>query len=469
MKKMKKSICLFALFTLFYLNQYANNVLVTATSLTGQNTTGALATHFVNVQFDIAWKNSWRTNTNESNYDGCWIFVKFRKQSTSVWQHATLNITANTVATGGVLQTTADGKGAWIYRSAVGIGDVTYAANLLRWNYGADGVLDNENVEIKVFAVEMVYVPQGPFNLGNASAETWKFRDGAVDTWFPITSENAITCGAGAGNLTAANQFTTTGTIPAAYPKGFNAYWVMKYEFSKQQHLDFLNTLDQTNANLRDNIGAAGNVPNMTVTEPERAAQSFSPVTVLAWLDWAAMRPMTEFEFEKACRGANNLPAPLEYVWGNTTIGLVQTVTGLGTSTETWATGNVMAGLANFSRPAMRCGALATTTSTRTSSGATFYGIMEMGGNAAELTVIANGTGRNYTGLHGDGSLSPTATATVSGWPTNTGTDNNIILRGGDLFNTNDYVQTSNRVGASPANNSTSINVLGGRGVRTGE
>ena len=144
------------------------------------------------MQFDINWKNSWRTSTNESNYDGCWIFIKYRKQSTSVWLHATLNITGQTAPTGSVLQPAADGKGAWIYRSANGIGDVSYAAGQLRWNYGADGVLDNENVEIQVYAVEMVYVPQSAFSLGNASAEIIKFRDGAVDTWFPITSEAAI-------------------------------------------------------------------------------------------------------------------------------------------------------------------------------------------------------------------------------------------------------------------------------------
>ncbi len=465
---MKKTILLLTIFSSIYLHNYANDVLVTAASLTGQNTSGPLATHFTNVQFSIAWKNSWRTNTNESNYDGCWLFVKFRKQSTSVWQHATLNTTGHTVATGGTLQSTADGKGAWIYRTAIGIGDVSYAANQLRWNYGADGVLDNENVEIKVFAVEMVYVPQGPYNLGNASAETWKFRDGAVNTWFAITSENVITCGSAAGNLTAANQFTNTGTIPATYPKGFNAYWVMKYEFSRQQHLDFLNTLDQTNATARNNIGAAGNVPNMTVTEPERAAVGFSPVSVLAWLDWAAMRPMSEFEFEKACRGANNLPSPLEYVWGNTTIAQVAGPTGQGTSTETWATGNALYATNQFTAH-IRCGALATSTSTRTSSGATFYGIMEMGGNSAELTVIANGTGRNYTGLHGDGSLSPTAVANVTGWPTNTGTDSNILFRGGDVFYASDLLQTSNRAGSVPTDNNASGQFLGGRGVRTAE
>ncbi|RYG50925.1 MAG: hypothetical protein EOO01_09590, partial [Chitinophagaceae bacterium] len=194
-------------------NTFANDVLVTNVSLINQTTAGPLNTHYTSVQFNINWKNSWRTSTNESNYDGCWIFVKYRKQSTSVWLHATLNTTGQTAPAGSILQPSADGKGAFIYRSANGIGDVNYTNAALRWNYGADGVLDNENVEVKVFAVEMVYIPQGAFNLGNASAESNKFRDGAVDTWFPITSENAITCGSSAGNLFAASNFTNSGTI----------------------------------------------------------------------------------------------------------------------------------------------------------------------------------------------------------------------------------------------------------------
>lgn len=189
-----------------------------------------------------------------------------------------------------------------------------------------------------------------------------------------------------AGNLYSTGNFLTSGTIPAAYPKGYNAFWTMKYEFSEQQYVDFLNTLDQTNATAKNNIGATGLVPNMVAPTPERAARSFSPANVFAWLDWAAMRPMTELEYEKAARGGNNTPSPLEYAWGNTTLAQVATPTAQGTATETWASGN---GAYISGTGVMRCGALATATSSRTSSGATFYGIMEMSGNTAEFTVYA--------------------------------------------------------------------------------
>jgi len=444
---------------------YANDVLVSSISLVGQTTTGPLNTHFTNVQFSINWKNSWRTSTNESNYDGCWLFVKYRKQSTSVWLHATLNATGQTAPAGSTVMPSLDGKGAWIYRVANGIGDVTYNTAQLRWNYGADGVLDNENVEVQVYAVEMVYCPTGAFNLGNSSSENQKFRDGAVNTWFPITSEAAITCGTLAGNLFAAAPFAATGTIAAAYPKGYNAFWTMKYEFSEQQYVDFLNTLDQTNATGKNNIGATGLVPNMVVVTPERAARSFSPENVLAWLDWAAMRPMTEFEYEKACRGGNNTPSPLEYAWGNTTVLQVATPTAQGTATETWGTGNAayIAGTG-----VMRCGALATATSNRTSSGATFYGAMEMSGNTAEFAVFAGNTqGRSYTGLHGDGILTATAEANTANWPSPTN-NSSITTRGGGTSNNLAVLQMCDR-SAGSLDYLTGNPIYGGRGVRTGE
>ena len=455
---------LFAAFTSYC--SYANDVLVNTVSLVGQTTTGAQNTHFTNVQFSINWKNSWRTSTNESNYDGCWLFVKYRKQSTSVWLHATLNGTGQTAPAGSTLQPSLDGKGAWIYRAANGIGDVTYNAAQLRWNYGADGVLDNENVEIQVYAVEMVYCPAGAFNLGNSSGEVAKFRDGAVDDWFPVTSEAAITCGTLAGNLNAAGNFLASATIPAAFPKGFNAFWTMKYEFSRQQYVDFLNTIDQTNATARNSIGATGLVPNMVVTQPERAAQGFSPASVLAWLDWAAMRPLTELEYEKACRGGNNIPSPLEFAWGNTTISPVVTATNPGAANETWATGN-----ANYSGgpgAAIRCGALATATSTRTSSGATFYGVMEMSGNVREYAIYAgNAAGRTFTGAHGDGILNATAESNTANWPS-VSNNQSITGRGGYFADVSTQLQMCDRA-TGPQDYTTLYGMYGGRGVRTGE
>ena len=462
-----KKIILFSILSFsFLLSGYANNVAVSNVTLGPQTTSGGLSTHHTLIKYNITWQNSWRTSTNESNYDGCWIFVKYRKQSTSAWQHATIDVAGQSTPGGSVIKTSADGKGVWMYRSADGIGAVNWTGAELQWNYGADGVLDNENVEVRVFAVEMVYVPQSPFNLGNASGETYKFRDGLVDTWFPITSENAITCGTNAGNLFADFNFIASGTIPANFPKGFKAFWSMKYEFSNQQVLDFLNSLDQTNADARNSITATGSVPNMTVANPETAAFLGSVRNFLAWLDWAAMRPMTELEYEKACRGGNNLPVSLEYAWGNTTISSINTPTNQGTANEVWANGN-----ANYNGSTgfpMRCGALATASSTRTTSGATFYGIMEMSGNLLELVVYA-GTpeSRNFDGKHGDGTLNASAEANTPNWESSSN-DNIMSARGGYFNQTSAILQMSDRSNAA-LDYTSDYGYLSGRGIRTAE
>ena len=58
--------------------------------------------------------------------------------------------------------------GVYIYRAADGSGAFSTAGARLRWNYGAQGIKDKDLVELKVFAVEMVYVPQGSFQVDTA-------------------------------------------------------------------------------------------------------------------------------------------------------------------------------------------------------------------------------------------------------------------------------------------------------------
>lgn len=403
----------------------ANNVSTSNIFITGQNA----VSDFALVNFNITWENSWRTNTNENNYDGCWIFAKFRKANSNNWEHATINYVApgtaaacgHTQPAGSTIWTPSDGKGAFIYRSGVGSGTVNWANARLRWNYGADGVLDNDSVEIRLFALEMVYCPTGSFYLGSGGTETYHFRDGAVDTYFPITSENAITCGNAAGQLwTSTNGgYWFTGTLPAAFPKGYNAVWCMKYEISQQQYADFLNTIDYNKYVTRYPFNGAymnGTHPNLTPVNAERAMGYISCLDTYALLDWSALRPMSEMEYEKICRGNNQTPVANEYAWGNTTIDQVSNPINQGLNSETWSVGNCNhTGGAGVN---IRCGALATNSSNRTASGGTYYGVMEMSGNTWEWVVTgADAVGRAYTGLHGDGNLGPNGEHNVANWP----------------------------------------------------
>jgi len=220
----------------------ANNIAVANTSIVNQNTAG----NYTHVKFDVSWENSWRTSTLESNWDAAYVFVKYRIPPMNTWFHATLNYVdgtatndGNTEPSGATINTNPDGKGAFIFRSSNGIGNISFTGAQLRWNYGADGLSDEDSVEVCVFAIEMVYVPQGAFYLGDGTITSveGQFEDGVSGNPFYLTSEAALTLGGGgAGSLGNNNRAgmanptwedfddALTKTLPAAFPKGFNAF-----------------------------------------------------------------------------------------------------------------------------------------------------------------------------------------------------------------------------------------------------
>lgn len=408
----------------------ANNIAVANTKIHGKNVTN----DFQMVRFDVSWENSWRVSTNQSNWDAAWVFVKFRKNGTQNWQHATIHYVdgtaandGHTQASGATIRTGIDGKGAFIYRSANGTGAVAFNQNSLRWDYGTDGVADGDSVNICVFAIEMVYVPQGQFYLGSGGAETGGFNAaGVVANPFLVTSEAAITIGTGAGQVDFAG-YGAAGTIPAAFPKGFAAFYCMKYETSQGQYAEFLNYLSSTqaatrfpNANGSFRHTISGTYPNYTATAPNRACNYVSNYDAAAYADWTGLRPMTELEYEKACRGANQTPVANEYAFGSTNTTQATTAVNDGTATETGNAGsNQSFYLGGVTGVLLRNGAFAGAGTDRQASGATYYGIMEMSGNVLECVITASySQGRDFfTAVNGNGSLSATGEVDVAAWP----------------------------------------------------
>jgi formylglycine-generating enzyme required for sulfatase activity len=400
----------------------ANNITVANATLSGQN----IVAHTEIVNFDISWENSWRTSTNESNYDGAWVFVKFRKMGTTDWRHCTINTAGAVIGgAGGVIQVQNDKKGAFIYRAADGIGNVNYTANQMVWNYGTDGILDNETVEIRVFALEMVYIPQGSFLAGSGGTDTYGINTAGSSPVAPylVATNGAITVGAVAGNMNASANMTS-GTIPAAFPKGFSAFWIMKYEVSQQQYADFLNNLDNARAVANYANILTGTNPNYVAPQPECAMQYMGVNSTSALADWSALRPYTELEFEKTCRGYNTPALPNEYVWGSTSIFALTAVANTGLVNESVATPStanvniLTSAQGGYGAPA-RTGLFARTTgSTRELSGSAYYGVMNMADNLYE-TVVTSGTtaGRAITeAIHGDGFLSASGASDVPTW-----------------------------------------------------
>ncbi|NBP06798.1 MAG: hypothetical protein EBV15_11400, partial [Bacteroidetes bacterium] len=134
-----------------------------------------------------------------------------------IWEHATLNTSSlNHVApTGSTISVPTDGKGAFIYRSDTGSGTFSLSNVQLRWNYGDDGVRNGAVIQLQVHAVEMVYVPQGSFYLGNTgSYDYYSFTDGSwttgAGTPYLVNTEGAIGIDNAAGKLWATTTGATT-------------------------------------------------------------------------------------------------------------------------------------------------------------------------------------------------------------------------------------------------------------------
>jgi formylglycine-generating enzyme required for sulfatase activity len=430
-----------------------------------------------------------------------------------IWEHARLNNTGHTAASGSTIDVPTDGTGAFIYRSSAGSGTNTFNNTQLRWNYGANTVRDDAIVSIQVFAIEMVYVPGGvSFNVGGGGG-TSAFTSTTINT----------------DNATVAGGFPTGQTAPAntSWPNGYNAFYCMKYEISQGQYRDFLNTLTRTQqANRVTMDGTVGRyaggftwngsawsgseVSNLTspanrnglrltadpggisprtyacdlntsATLPTGVNQSndgeWIAMNQLNWMDgcaymqWSGLRPMTELEYEKACRG-NQAAVSGEYAWGNATVTGATGISSGGTNTETFSNAGANAAFGNVAgvQGPLRVGAFAGAATTRAQAGATYYGIMEMSGNLWERAVtIGDATGRAFTGLHGSGLLSTAGHATTTAWPGLTSGEvtgaTGSGFRGGAWYSDAASLRVSDRDVAASTNALRSSN-YGFRGVR---
>jgi len=442
---MKKTIT-FLTIMIMYLTGYANNIRISNISLENLNEGAS----WVHVEFDLAWDNSWRLSVGPSNWDAAWVFIKYRTNG-GVWNHAFINPANSVPATGSTLEVSSDAKGAFIYRDGDGDGDVNFSNIQLQWDFGS--INTSDIIDVQVFAIEMVYVPEGSFYVGGTSgSENNKFHSGgySTSTSYQITSENEITIANTIGNLfyTSDNSYggDHSGVLSSSYPKGFGAFYCMKYETTEAQWLAFFNSLteeqkgyhDITDADRKNSDGTvdrntiawAGGNADAISTAPDRAIAFVAADDINAYMDWAAMRPMTELEFEKAARGPLT-PKAGEFAWGNDRISsTVYTIQNDGLNNElvnnpAIGTGNALyrTTYTNFDGPG-RSGIFASSAvnKTREETGGSYYGIMELSGNLFESCItVGNAAGRDYTGVHGNGIISTVSgSGTVSNWPNNT-------------------------------------------------
>lgn len=514
----------------------ANNVRITNVVNTNPGSANPILT------FDVAWDNSWRVSSGPSNYDAVWIFVKYQKVPTGSsncesyleWNHAKMTHDAGDFSVGAPLtyEFTDDSVGIFLHRSADGIGNIGSTSCMVRLNLPVPVSPYASAYNFKVFAVEMVYVPQGDFELGDGIS-TKTFNSIAITN--STTTLDAATVGGGIQQ-----------TIPAEYPKGYSAFYSMKYELTQQQYVDFLNTLtfDQqtartilTAAQLATDPGPGGlcamqasclnrnsikliqhGVNNSrpgvfscdfqpapgdafnSANDGQTIAMNYLSLSDLySYLDWAGLRPMTNLEYEKICRG------PLarlgnEYVWGTLNITQAQS-TALnfpGTAAEVSSTsGNGLAAYgSSVDNGPIRVGFSATGTTNRETSGSSYYGVMNMAGNVWDMVAggsnfASNGYKLTYANL-GDGKLSTAGLYNTANWQSYSMISYSALgcgccssyyhwhmeMRGGSYTSAGTTLRTSDRSkNMSPACGSPSpmgfgnagdqrLSDVGGRGVR---
>jgi len=407
-----------------------------------------------NVTFDLAWDHSWRATWDVTadqhggtgtlkleSWDAAWVFAKFRKPGAEGYSHATLStnkadhkMPAEATLDVGLTDDGKRGVGAFVYRATTGSGANDFKGLTLRWLHKADGVEDPSAVDLKVFAIQMVYVPQcafwagdgttsstpGQFPVGDTDLKrqhhgythlvTGQFSAGDTTEPLRIESENALTLG-GPSKKNLSNRdglwmlrpddFTSfvIRTLPAEFPKGYAAFYCMKHEITRGEYAAFLNTLS---FQQQHRVTAKGQGPDspagtfvfapddpqgIKITVPGKSPGTPAvyktdaprlPCNYLSWSEglqyanWAGLRLMTELEYEKSSRGPLK-PVPNEYAWGTDRI-------------------------VDANAPAPD--------DERVRGGASYWGIMGLSDDMGERTVtVGNHFGRRFSGTHGDGTL----------------------------------------------------------------
>ncbi len=290
------------------------------------------------VSFDVAWEHSWRRG---SFHDAAWVFFKIRADSKSPWQTARLaadkvvNPTGYGQASGGsrlefIVPDGDDGfLGVFLRRAEEGSGPV--AAQRVTVVLDITAITEIAKAQIQPFGLEMVYVPEGPFQLGVAAGKElnrfYTYGDGGPATPpYTVSGPGPIATGRQPGRLWATGIVPEDGgEIPAAFPNGYRAFYALRFAITQGQYADFLNALPEAETARRyfpeghgKWIGRSGEPPNR-VYEPlgkfpnmwfrpaapdrDHRCPWLSSADSAGFAAWAGLRPMTELEYEKMCRG----------------------------------------------------------------------------------------------------------------------------------------------------------------------
>jgi formylglycine-generating enzyme required for sulfatase activity len=377
-----------------------------------------------------------------------------------------------------------DGLGVFIHRDH----DRPFGEPLVLPNLRLRTTVPCEGLPLKVWvgALEMVLIPEGDFHIGDPKGPEGPtscfYASGAKgdDKSYVVRSEDAIPVGHGPGELcwNNKNQMGELDDLPAAYPKGHRSFYIMKHQVTQGEYCDFLNHCHSHQLTIRYPYGGQGDyrytvfkTPTRTrvCTRPERACNWVSWGDAAAYIWWTGLRPMTEFEYEKACRGTE-APIADEFAWGSTTLfeanvivgdesdrPIVQGNANLGGPLRYFAGGD--GGQGPVPDDAFRVTGFAPEAEAtfppnhahgsytwREETGASFYGVMGLSGNLWEFVVTAGtAEGRAFAGEYGTGNLDPKTGAPnrERSWPRDD--HRGVGFRGGSWYTISESGQVANR------------------------
>ncbi len=416
----------------------------------------------LHLECTISWEHSWNLEGKKTpyNYDAVWLFFKYRETAGTQWMHASLSsLSSDHQVIAGPdnkvrLEGVADQAGLWVKRQQRGAGPVPETRIRIRLAKG----LSEKPYQFRAYGIEMVKVKRDTFYLGDGKSNN-TLQTASTGKPYRVDHSGSIPVDSQGNKLTSTGDSKPAADIPESYPVGYEGFYAMKYEISQSQYVGFLNALTkaQQARHIENDPGSAkgslafpggrGNRNGIVIqkpaegTKPARFACDANPQSpvgarddgqnracnflkwsdVAAYLDWAALAPLTETAFEKLCRGPA-YPVKLGFAWGTAKVtdanAIVNDGTPLETVEEPLPAGHGLAshGYAGPKGP-LRSGFGGSDSSTRLSIGAGYYGALELSGNLWELVVTLNKEGLAYNGHPGDGRLSQKGFADESLWP----------------------------------------------------
>lgn len=279
-----------------------------------------------------------------------------------------------------------------------------------------------------------------------------------------------------------------TEDLPATYPSGYKGFFVMKYELTQEQYVNFLNKLSYSGQYTRTIGGTLDGLNPGDYVFGEKIHTSFrrngiilvkrgeesgtpaifgcnlrtadltngledgqtiacnylSVADMLAYADWSGLRPLSELEYEKMCRypNADNF-SDVVYAWGKESAESGRDLKEEGKETEYFSSGNTNVNNAEFGP--VRSGSFVREGRTRKKAGISFWGVEDLGGNLTEIYYNAEMYGRQLDrSVHGSGTVDEFGRTKIpaSAWPED---PRALGVRGGDFASGDAVLRVSDR------------------------